>query len=996
MQTGISSETVQLKSKIHCTKQEYFSFSGMADATHTSLSGLLGLKLCDVDILEERIQRIKKPKNTEHDDYDDDYIEIKLMKFIDPNYDSLKSIDRTKRITFLRELKEQLGTLPERYQTTEVQKQMALISKICYFDFAQKPLSSVFEGVHNMDTLAGCEEQLLQLIDKLRNQYNLKDVLNGQYESIRTQRCKMVLVVAGSLKAGKSSFINYLLESTVCPVGICATTARLTKITYGQQKLVKLESATGELKEQYEIHNDEQLKEITKKLIALKGDAREKVLCQDIVVIQLDRKELEYVELWDIPGYDENEFLNSVVEDILSKTDIFFILTSITEAVHKTTVDLLRSCSEKHKRQPQACFVVTKIDQVTTNPNAETTLAETLKKIFHQIENRFQMKLGHEWESAMFFIPLCTDWKYSLNDFLDSHKQFTLKLSRFFKDAVHHNTLCRLDYLIDTIHELLDYDDLNRSIQRDEKLFKILTVYRNELRTQLQEELKQPFIRIHKNIAKSIADVMKSGDASVLQQVLADAIQKELLVNRKKLEETVSTCLDTLYSKLEKNLQLSAVIRSLEKRRIYGNPYQAVVGQYRNAVDSLMESAKFYHTASSLRSLDRRGIDVSKNVVPVGDQTTSRKYLASTLMAFFRNVYTLSTTPIEDYECFDIVWRAVTHAQLTNMARKSAQSSTETILNGLLQDILNHIYQMLCEQLNSISDDIRRRREELCGQQNTAEVETIAEFLKNNNSSVVQLYLNLLDKTNQFEYPHRKINTTKVLGKSNFPVFAGILSDDDEQNSVKIAAKLIPLNSFIWQEVRYMNELKHENILHYYGVCKTERLIDHYYILMQRLDANLVKYINYASRKGKVNDKLMDEIFRQITNGIMYLHEQGLIHRDIKPENVLVQFRKVQPPIFIIADFGFVHRVPISIKGTPDFLAPELYVHNTNNTFITAKVDIFALGVTIQQTVDESLVSKQGKYVKFWTEISQSCRSDDPFERPTCKQILEKRNKLTE
>ncbi|CAF2729603.1 unnamed protein product [Rotaria sp. Silwood2] len=253
-----------------------------------------------------------------------------------------------------------------------------------------------------MNTITECEKGLLELIDKLRNQYGLINVLNAQYETIRNQRRKIVLVVAGSLKAGKNSFINYLLESDVCPAGIYETTARLTKITHDLQTLVKLESLTGELKEQYEIHSNEQLKEITDNLIALKGAAREEDVCTDIATIQLDRKELENIELWDIPGYDENPLLNSIVEDILKETSIFFILTSIAGGIRDTIVNLIRSCWKKYTDRPKVCFIVTKINQVTMNPKAETTLDNALDHVFRRIQNQFQIELGDEWKSSHF------------------------------------------------------------------------------------------------------------------------------------------------------------------------------------------------------------------------------------------------------------------------------------------------------------------------------------------------------------------------------------------------------------------------------------------------------------------------------------------------------------------------------------------------------------------------------------------------------------------
>jgi predicted GTPase len=988
----------------------------MTGTTSLKLSDLLGTRLPEINSLEKHIQEILQNRNNDADDENEDanLIEDKVKPFIDRRYEILKSIDRTKRIAFWNELNTQLQHLPRRCLTAGAECQMTLLQMVCHFDFTQKPLSFAFEGIHNMNILTECERQLLELIDKLRNEYGLINVLDTQYQAIRNQRRKIVLAIAGGLKAGKSSFINYLLESGICPVGICETTARLTKITYGPRKLVKLESINGELKEQYEINTDDELKTITQNLIALKGADREENLCKDIVTIHLDRKELEYIELWDIPGFDENPFLNSIVEDILKETNIFFILSSSTEAVRETTVNLLRSCSEKHKFQPPVCFIITKIDQVTTNPNAETTLDDMLDQRYNQIQDRFKMKLGEEWKSSPFFIPLCTDPRYNLKDFLVSHEQFTRKLTQFFTHAVRHETLRRLDYLIDTIHELLDYDDLNRSIQRDKKLSDMLTNDIIELHTQISEELKEPFLKIHCVVADKISSVIQLGDDNAVQQALVNEIDKQLSANREEIEQRLVKCLNKLYSKLEKNPALTALIRSLGERRLFGDPYRTVIGQYKSMEDSLTNSAEFFNAAPS-------AIDIFGHFFPA--------YLLS-----FIAPHSIRLTKDYDHKVFDYFKTYVRglsmcvslpifgplmgigfgfstylhyivrknrrllgeRKELVNQARANAASSVETILKELLKDISDHLCQTLCEQLNNISEDVRKRKTKLSEQKETGEAQKIAEFLKKNTSSIVQLYLNLLDKTNRFEYPRCEINLANILGRSNFPVFAGKLGDNTLTDQKTIAAKRVPLKSFIWQEVRYMNELKHENILRYYGVRKSEGIENHYDILMQRLDSDLTKYIDYMLNKEKINDKLMDDIFLQITSGLGYLHAQGLIHRDIKPENILVQLRNGQSPLFILADFGFIHRVPISIKGTEGFLAPELLVNNAQDTFITAKIDIYALGATIQQVLENSSADKKGKYVKFWADISRRCLLHDPFQRPTCEKILEEHNDLTE
>lgn len=965
----------------------------MVDSTTNSvmrLSNILEIRLPVVNALEKRIYQILQRNNTEHDDDEDenddiDFIEKKMDRIIEEQYELFKTMDRSKRIAFWDELQSQLHRLPERCLSECVRHQMSLLEMICQFDFTERSLSFAFEGIHNLDILTECEQQLLGLLEKLRNEYNVTDLLTTQYQSVRNQRRKVVLAVAGGLKAGKSSFINYLLGLDVCPVGISETTARLTKITYGQQNLVTLESSTGgQPKERYKIDNSEQFKEVTERLIALKGAAREENLCKDIVTIYLDRQELENIELWDIPGFDENPFLNSIVEDILKQTNIFFILASITEAVRDTMVNLVRSCSDKQERPPQLCFIATKIDQVTTNPTTEKSLNNSLDDLFRRIQDRYKLKnFGDNWQSSSFFIPLCTNRKFNLKDFLDCHQQFTRKLKDFFTTAVCWNTIVRLEYLIDAMHELLDYDNLDRNIQRDEKLNNLLTNHLNELCTRLDGELKRPLLQIHQRVASRVSIRTQSESDETMRDLIAVEIQKELLGKEGDINARLMKCLDECYSKMKQHPALTALMHSMEQRKLYGDPYKVIVGQCCNEEHRLLHSAKNYHLSSLRRKFVNwigTTIDfVRQNPWPNG---------SATLHALTSAVIDLSITSV------------IETIEESHLLRKRAQGNAllivDDIVDGVMKEITINISQKFCEQLNTLSEDITRRKAKLIEKKGTAEARLIAKFLKDNNSSIVQLYLNLLDKANRLEYPHYKIDCTNELGHSNFPVFAGELGDTDATQIERIAVKRVPLSSFTWQEVRYMNELKHENILRYYGVRESDDHEEHYDILMQRLDSDLTKYIDYAVEKGKINDQFLDNIFTQIANGLEYLHKQGLMHRDIKPENILVQLRQNQPPIFVLADFGFVHRVPISIKGTPGFLAPELLVNNTENTFITAKIDMYALGVTIQQTIDNSKADKQVKYASFWAEVSRRCQSKEPFQRPTCQEILHERKTLWE
>jgi serine/threonine protein kinase len=111
------------------------------------------------------------------------------------------------------------------------------------------------------------------------------------------------------------------------------------------------------------------------------------------------------------------------------------------------------------------------------------------------------------------------------------------------------------------------------------------------------------------------------------------------------------------------------------------------------------------------------------------------------------------------------------------------------------------------------------------------------------------------------------------------------------------------------------------------------------------------------------------ELFREILEGVKYLHNQNVIHRDLKPQNILITDGK-NGNFIKIADFGLatIHEYDgqshTKYKGTRKYVAPEVMMKRNYNK----KADIHSLGVILQELfhidINEYLKSINSSIIK--------------------------------
>jgi len=83
------------------------------------------------------------------------------------------------------------------------------------------------------------------------------------------------------------------------------------------------------------------------------------------------------------------------------------------------------------------------------------------------------------------------------------------------------------------------------------------------------------------------------------------------------------------------------------------------------------------------------------------------------------------------------------------------------------------------------------------------------------------------------------------------------------------------------------------------------------YIQMQLCDHTLRSWLDVRNEScSQISHEMNQKIFRQILNGVEYIHSQGIIHRDLKPRNIFVsQDGKVQVTFSFFSSISFTFEI---------------------------------------------------------------------------------------
>lgn len=169
-----------------------------------------------------------------------------------------------------------------------------------------------------------------------------------------------------------------------------------------------------------------------------------------------------------------------------------------------------------------------------------------------------------------------------------------------------------------------------------------------------------------------------------------------------------------------------------------------------------------------------------------------------------------------------------------------------------------------------------------------------------------------------------------------------------------ISVQSLPASSLpdIMSEIDLLKNLNHPNIVKYKGFSRDK---DSLFIILEYCENGSLQTI--LKKFGKFPESLVAVYVSQVLEGLVYLHEQGVIHRDIKGANILTN----KDGSVKLADFGVSSRAPTpdlaaaaspdadnEVVGSPYWMAPEVI----EQSGATTASDIWSVGCVVVELLE--------------------------------------------
>ena len=157
---------------------------------------------------------------------------------------------------------------------------------------------------------------------------------------------------------------------------------------------------------------------------------------------------------------------------------------------------------------------------------------------------------------------------------------------------------------------------------------------------------------------------------------------------------------------------------------------------------------------------------------------------------------------------------------------------------------------------------------------------------------------------------HRRLAAIGNYQLSSFVLGKGSYSKVEMANHIilnkKVALKVMTLSQIkdpyvmknLQREASIMSRLNHPHVVALYEVCSSK---DFFCLALEFFPGGNLCDLVQDNPNGKLEKEQSRIYFKQLVEGMDYIHSKGIIHRDIKLENILLNKEKTN---LVIEDFG--------------------------------------------------------------------------------------------
>ncbi len=366
-------------------------------------------------------------------------------------------------------------------------------------------------------------EQITEIIEKAAEKFSYKNILDelSALKEFEKNAQNVDVVILGRFKAGKSSFLNALLNKNILPAGVLPVTAIITGISFAEKENVVVTHLDGK---KVEIPFEHLPLYVTEKN---NPENEKKVFTVDIFTGAM--KKFKNIRFIDTPGLGSAFKHNSkVTEKWYNKIGAALVVINSTQACSESDADLLNAAME---HSPVVNIVLSKADLLSDADNTE---------VLNFVKSRVAEKFNKEIKIFPFSI---------INNTADySNKiinEVLLPLNENFSSVRQSIYMHKLGHIKDLTLSYLKISFRLRQKQEDE---------RKELKNKIIDErlkidyLKNELALISKNYTEKTRGIL----------------QKELVEkNMKKSVRKITTDFDRNFDKWNGNL--NKVAREYEK-----------------------------------------------------------------------------------------------------------------------------------------------------------------------------------------------------------------------------------------------------------------------------------------------------------------------------------------------------------------------------------------------------------------------------------------------